>query len=186
MADSTGTGYRYAVGEAVPGKFGDITLASAIDGQSASAIERRLGFHKGRLSQGYCVLVLTETVNRTDFIWGDQTRYSGGRQVYRDENAYVPRRDLLRGELLVRLGSDAAADAALRQFFDTAATKINAGVAKRSVIKVVPNIQHNDDMNQHLQYPDAAVGNIPQWTLVTGKAMQCIAQVAARDVYTHA
>ena len=162
---------------------GDITLISAIAGQTPWAVERRLGFHKGRLSRGYSLLVLTEKVSITDFIWGDQTRYSGGNQLYRDEGAMVPRRDLLRGALLVQHGSDDAADAALWTIFGTSQRRINDGVTTRSVVKIIPNIDHSSDMPSHLQYPDADTGNIPQWKLVHPKAMECVANVHAGAVY---
>lgn len=178
-------GFAYAVGSQITSMTGDITIAPAIEGQTSQAVERRLGFHKGRLSDGYCVLVLLETVTAANFLWGDQTHYSGGEQLYRNENAMVPRRDLLRGEMLVRHGSDTGADAALRDFFNKAAHRINEGVAHRGIIKVVPNIRHNDDMPRHLQYPDSDVRNIPQWTLLKpGKAMECVAQVSPGGVYT--
>lgn len=177
MAVSGGYGFKFGIGRIKDPVFGDITLMPAIAGYSADAIERRLGFHRGRLSEGYCVLVLTETVTIADFLWGDQTRYSGGEQLFRSEDAMVPRRDLLRGEMLVRYGNDTEADEALRNFFNKAAHRINEGVAQRTVIKVVANIPHNDDMPRHLQYPDADVRNIPQWKLIVGKAMDCVAQI---------
>ena len=184
MAVAGGYGFRFDIGPIKKPIVGDITLKPAIAGYDADAIERRLGFHRGRLSAGYCVLVLTETVTIADFLWGDQTRYSGGEQLFRSENAMVPRRDLLRGEMLVRYGNDAEADEALRKFFNKAAHRINAGVAQRNVIKVVPNIPHNEDMPRHLQYPDADVRNIPQWTLTVGKAMDCVAQIPAGGTFS--
>lgn len=164
-------------------KYGDITVLAAIAGQTQDAIERRLGFHRGRLSNGYSLLVLVEKVAITDFIWGDQTRYSGGNQLYRDEGMMVPRRDLLRGALLVQHGSDDAADAAMWTILGTSQNRINAGVEARSIIKVIPNIAHSDTMPSHLQYPDADTGNIPQWKLAHAKTMECVANVHPGAIY---
>ncbi|WP_426164149.1 hypothetical protein [Sandarakinorhabdus sp. DWP1-3-1] len=175
--------HQFVVGRNYRSIRGDITVLDAIAGQPPAAIERRLGYHAGRLAKGYSLLRMVEKVGPDDFTWGDQTRYSGGRQLYRDAGAMVPRRDLLRGELLVRHGSDAAADAELYRIFGDSLRRINDGVGKGLIIKVFPNIPHNAAMPSHVQYPDADVRNIPQWTLVHGKAMACIANVHAGAVF---
>jgi hypothetical protein len=174
--------HSYVVGRTYA-KRGDITVLAAIAGQSQQAIERRLGFHRGRLANGYSLLVLVEKVAITDFLWTDQTRYSGGNQLYRDEGMMVPRRDLLRGALLVQHGSDDAADAAMWSILGTSQHRINIGVDTRTIIKVMPNIAHSETMPSHLQYPDADTGNIPQWTLTRAKTMECVANVHPGAIY---
>lgn len=175
--------HNFVVGRSYDTMRGDITLLASIAGYAPWSIEQRLGFHTGRLANGYSLLVLTDNVGPTDFIWSDQTRYSGGMQLWRDEGAMVPRRDVLRGALLVAGGSDAAADAELWRIFGSAMRRINDAVGTATAIKIVPNIPHDPSMARHIQYPDANIGNIPQWTLIREKTMRCVANVLPGAIY---
>ena len=193
MAAAGHYAFRHAVGPVEQPVGGDITLLPAIAGHLPDAVERRLGFHRGRLSEGYCVLILLDPVTISDFSWGDRTRYSGGTQaveVVFDSNPKtklsfaVPRLDIVRGNSLVQNANDDIADKAVNELLRQSSHRINAGVANKSVIKVIPNIPHNDDMPHHLQYPDADAGNVPQWKLTNGKRMACVAQVSPGGTYT--
>ncbi len=177
--------HNFVVGRFYRHIRGDITTLDAIRGQSPHRVEERLGYKAGRLAKGYSLLILTEKVALTDFIWSDKTHYSGGDQYIREADGMVPRRDVLRGQLLVDLGSDAAADAKLYQIFGTAQRRINEGVARGEICKVFPNIPHDPDPSvpRSLQYPDSPDMNVPQWTLARGKTMSCVANVLAGAVY---
>lgn len=170
---------------------GDVTIMSAIGGQSAEAIERRLGYHRGRLSDGYCVLQVLEPVRTADIIWSDRTRYSGGADQVGVELSTpgqiqwfdVPRLDIVRGNKLVRHGNDDIVDRELDELLNQSLIRLNRAQAKGELVKVIPNIAHNEDMPRHLQYPNAEAGNVPQWTLKVAKEMKCIARVAPGEVY---
>lgn len=186
-------GFQYGTGEQAQ-LAGDITVASAISGFTPEMIERRLGFHRGRLSDGYCVLLVTQAITTADIRWSDRTRYAGGLQEVDVEmrpgqiqHFLVPRLDIVRGQKLVQHGNDSVVDRALDDLLNASLRQVGKAQANGALIKLVANIPHDDNMPSHIQYPNADAGNVPQWTLKRNhsKTMKCLAQVRPGAVYDH-
>lgn len=61
--------------------YGDFTMLKYIENLPPSALERTIGFHKGRLDQGFLIVVLAdnEIMRPSDFELKASTRFSGGK-----------------------------------------------------------------------------------------------------------
>lgn len=57
---------------------GFFTEARYLRGQSAAELERRLGYHDGRLTKGWWLLFLEEPLGAADFAFRGYTHFSGG------------------------------------------------------------------------------------------------------------
>lgn len=207
MGQRTQAGFEFAVGRWYRLR-GDITTLATISGHPPADVERRIGFAKGRLSRGYSLFFLIEKMAPDDFIWGDQTCYSGRYQFIRDAGKieepdkksgktippkervgeYVPRIDVLRGELLAATPDDAAVDAELHQFLRNQQQRINRGVEDKGlgrICRIVPVTGHDPTQFWLHQYPNAPLHGIPQWTIPKGreKKMICVANVLPGAIY---
>ena len=161
---------------------GDVTTHEAIVNLPATEIERKLGYAVGRLSRGYDIYELVGHVGPEDFVWGDQTRYSGGWQYQRDAREYARRIDVLRAELGKRYNyNERKVDAELQAKSAAEAAKLNVRTGGRRIIKVKPVTPHDSDPAVHwlTQYPNARPGGIPQWTLIREKAFRLLASIPA-------
>jgi hypothetical protein len=72
---------------------------TSLDVGSAEWIYDSLYCARGQAKQDKTRNGHTEHVGPEDFVWGDQTRYSGGWQYQRDAREYARRIDVLRAEL---------------------------------------------------------------------------------------
>jgi hypothetical protein len=160
---------------------GDVTTFASIAGLPAREVERRIGYEAGRLGRGFDVYELRQHVHATDILWGDQTRYSGGWQRLREGGEYARRIDILRAEIGKRLNyNEEAVDAELRAFMGRQVAKLNVRLGPDRIVKILPAIGHNRASPWWVQYPNAPVGGIPQWTILDGhdKLFAKIASVA--------
>ena len=159
---------------------GDVTTYEAIAHLPTSEIESRLGYAPGRLAPGHAIYELMDHVGPEDFVWGDQTRYSGGWQYQRDAGEYARRIDVLRAELGRRHNyNEQRVDAELKAKSSIEAAKLNVRTGPRRIIKIKPITPHNFDPTIHWlnQYPNARSGHIPQWTLIREKAFRLLASI---------
>lgn len=146
---------------------GDVTTFDNINGFSARDIERRIGYEVGRLREGYMIFKLIENVKAEDFIWSDATSYSGGFQYRREVGEYVHRSDILREAIGRRFNFDEAlANGWFKEFFEKEINKLNERNGAKKIVKVVPVTRHLGDREWYVQYPNARVRGVNQWTLV--------------------
>ncbi|MBI3350769.1 MAG: hypothetical protein HY020_26670 [Burkholderiales bacterium] len=134
--------------------YGDFTMLKYIESLSAADLERTVGFHRGRLAQGFLIVALGEheTLEPSDFELKASTRWSGGAM---SNPAGADIRDIL---------------AARGQDPEALKRRVAAFFARRggnTPAKVLPN--RRDDAGCH--YPDAeALGpglrsGVPQFHL---------------------
>ena len=157
---------------------GDVTTIGSLGGKSRSQLEVDLGFEKGRLAKGYSVFQLEEGLANDDFIWGDQTRYSGRKQFlevfWKSVSGYeaVDVNDLLRGDLLVYFnGDEAQVDALIASHRSEQQAQLNVRSGHYRIAKVRPVTEHIRGVSK---YPDSPTHGIPQWTLRRAKWFRCI------------
>jgi hypothetical protein len=164
---------------------GDVTTFASVAGLPPRELELRIGYGVARLSGGYDVFELRQPIKVGDFLWGDQTRYSGTWQKLRDIGEYAQRIDILRFELFKRFNyNEAAADAELNAFLARQVAKLKVRSGPHRIVKLRPANEHNDDLPWWVQYPNSPRGGIPQWTILKGheKEFAKIATVPAGGV----
>jgi len=134
--------------------YGDFTMLKYIENLNAADLERAVGFHRGRLNEGFLIVELAESeiLLPQDFELKASSRWSGGKM------ACVGGDNI--DELLVNRGQDPVAlKAKVASFFSRRGGNTPA--------KVLPNRHH--DANCH--YPDAEAlspgvrSGIPQFRL---------------------
>ncbi len=158
---------------------GYVTTAASISGKSASQVEDALGFQPGALDSGFVVFALIGYIQRNDFIWKDQTRYSGGWHLDRSIGYYVQRNDELRAYYLVEAKPklnevvDVLVDRKLNELKDEQARRLNVRIGPGRIMKVCPNRAHGRS------FPDSRQRGIPQWELCVLKAFVRVAEVPA-------
>jgi hypothetical protein len=175
--------HAFVVGR-IYARAGDVTTLASIANQPPRQLEIRIGYGEGRLKDGYSLLALVEKVAIDDFIWGDQTRYSGRWQFRRDIGEYVPRIDLFRAELAKKHNYDEAKiDAEFYEMLGKQQNGLNTREGINRIVKIAPNVPHEDALDWRDQYPNSPIGNTPQWTLSRPKKFICIANVLPGAMY---
>lgn len=151
---------------------GDITQLNAIILADARRTEANLGFHLGRLSGGYKILVLNRRPQASDFEFSGTTLRSGGREgLPADTDEKDKDRMRIHDGIMGARGADGYA--AMQQ---AALQNIQVKGPQR-LVKIMPDIRHNTDMSPSQQYPMG--GGFLQWTLKKpGLSFFCAAQVA--------
>ena len=139
-----------------------------VAGQPANELEDRIGYHRGRLAQGYLFLAITETIRADEIELVGHSHFSGGRIGHPSLNNRMSAEDSLRRNI---------GDAGIQVQRQKIATLLNAGGSDTGV-KVLPQIRHDPAMSNAAQYP---VGTgIPQFNLTAKKIFSVIASVPAR------
>ncbi|NKC32817.1 hypothetical protein [Falsiroseomonas selenitidurans] len=154
-------------------QVGDFTQATgfftrliAVVGQPPNELERRLGFHAGRLAQGWMLLALKEAIAPGEFAFAGYTNSAGGRTA-----ATLP------SGVTLPVGIDEA----MRSRSSEIDRRLGAGWygAQRSlaesfvltgpqrIVKVVPRMRHMAAMPDEEQYPPGS--GVPQWILLKPK-----------------
>ncbi len=145
---------------------GNFTMLGFIEAYSTADLERRLGFHTGRLSKGYAIFVLAQgqQLSPREIELLGSTRWSGGFSSGANANDRADLEDLLRAR-----GQDALQ---LKQ-------KVCDFFAKRGArtpAKVVPITVHAPGM----QYPDASAlgaetrSGVPQFNLLVPRLFSVV------------
>ncbi|MFZ4859449.1 MAG: hypothetical protein ACOYL3_23990 [Desulfuromonadaceae bacterium] len=161
---------------------GDVTTLDSIMNLSPHDLELRLGYEQGRLSQGYFIFFLVDTVDNKEFYWGDQTIYSGRWQFIRDIEDYAQREDVLRYELLKQNNFDESkGDNAFDKFMQKQQNNLNVRQGSKRIVKIIPVISHDKNKPWYQQYPNAALQKIPQWTINKPLKFICYAFVQSGD-----
>lgn len=142
------------------GKFaGNVTTLQWIRVGSEAATEANLGYHRGRLSQGYFLLLLKQQLTPRDFEFDGTTLRSGGRLGLpgsKTTDALRPRvHDIILAER-GRVGYEAYQKMTLGN--------VAISGAKR-IAKILPTIRHDASLDPGVQYPMGGGGL--QWKLVT-------------------
>ncbi|MBB4285002.1 hypothetical protein [Roseospira goensis] len=157
MADLKG-GTDLRVG-AVVGMRGNITTLVGIRPGFERDMEKDLGFHEGRLSQGYFILLLRQFLGLDDFKLAGYTYFSGGRLGPPADSADADRlREHLYDKVLQAHGLDG-----VRAFKDLA-LKGMAVTGRKRIAKIVPVTRHDDGLTPAEQYPPGR--GVPQFELV--------------------
>lgn len=188
-------GFAPKTGDMVRAK-GNVTLLSQVFGETASKIEKKLGFRTGRLHQGWALLFLIEAVEPADFVWEDTTKFSGGWKFDKGLGEYVRMSDFRRaGELRktaltpgVRLSDeqiDRAADRLLADFQESQSHLLGTRHGTHRICKVVPVITPWKGRRAwYYEYPESRVKGVPQWELVKAKHMKCVAVIPPGGVFS--
>jgi hypothetical protein len=137
---------------------GDITTLQWIKPGYEFETESALGYHHGRLAQGYWVSVMTQKPGDSDFEFAGTTLRSGGRLGLPHPDPEIDAaRTLVREEMIAKYGMVEYHQ--MRKAF-----LANAMISgSQRLAKVTPVIPHNDQMPADQQYP--AGGGGLQWTL---------------------
>ncbi len=164
---------------------GDVSTMGAYRGLSSWELEYRIGYETGRLAYGYDIYKLCEKVFPRDFIWKDQTLFSGGWRLdsglTRDgeESYYAQAFDLFRAELGKRLSNDElSVDAYLAKFMNVETSKMNVRIGPEQIVKILPVAPDPGKGVFWLKkYPNSKARGTNQWTLVCEKMFVRIATV---------
>jgi hypothetical protein len=138
---------------------GDVTQNRWVGARSAGALERSLGYGAGRLSNGWTVLLLKQTLQPGDFRFSGITLRSGGRLGL---PANTPAADADRAHVHDLLMAERG-EAGYRDLQRKALATITSNGPDR-LVKVIPVIPHSGTMAPSEQYPMGGGGL--QWTLI--------------------
>jgi hypothetical protein len=140
---------------------GDFTLLKYVATLDAEALERTVGFDRGRLKSGFTIVALAsnEILAPDDFQLGASSRYSGGvvKQAAAGQGVGIEAILTDRGQDIAELKKKVAA------FF--------ASRGGNTPAKVLPNLRHTSGM----KYPDAEAlapgvrSGVPQFKLLVPK-----------------
>lgn len=138
---------------------GNVTTLQWIGARSPAAIEQSLGFHSGRLADGYAIALLKEPLAPADFEFDGLTLRSGGKLglpgASDAADALRPRvHDMMKQEY---------GDAGYRQMQLRALASVKLSGDER-IAKVVPVTRHAGGMAPNVQYPPGAGGL--QWKIL--------------------
>lgn len=147
----------FTVGEVRP-LAGDITTLNWIVPGYDDSTETNLGYHAGRLAEGYWIALLRDVPRPADFIFAGTTMRSGGRQglpqaTSEAEEARRHMHDLILAERGTK---------GYRELQESALASRSVKGGDR-LAKVLPVIRHDGDMPPNVQYPMGGGGL--QWTL---------------------
>ena len=148
----------WILGKLTPKKSGNITQLKALILADLRATEKNVGFHSGRLSRGFKLLLLKEMPRPEDFEMHGTTLRSGGRfgNPLQDPEEDKQRRRV-HDDIMETLG--AAGYGALQ----AAGLKFASVSGRDRLIKNLPEIRNNRDMTPDVQYPPG--GGFLQWDL---------------------
>ncbi len=138
---------------------GNVTTLNWIGAREAALIERNLGYHAGRLAQGYWIVLLKTMLTVADFEFDGTTLRSGGKLGLPQGNPSAEAaRKRVHDQIIAERGQ--AGYQALQQHA--------LGTARISgpnrIAKVIPATGHNPAMGNDLQYPMGGGGL--QWKIV--------------------
>jgi hypothetical protein len=152
---------------------GNVTTLQWIKPGSEAETEAALGFQRGRLAQGYWILLLKQLPRPEQFLFDGTTLNSGGRLGL---PAATPAADSLRpkvhDQILGQRGTAGYADLQARVLRDVRVT------GEHRIAKVLPATRHNAAMAPDVQYP--AGGGGLQWS-ISPPGLPFLAAAEVRD-----
>jgi hypothetical protein len=132
---------------------GCVTRLIDVVNRSPEDLEELVGFHRGRLSNGFHFLVLTDSLSAGDFEFFGYTYFSGGRiGLPSNHTAADQSRRGVHATMQIDYG-----DAGLRRIEDKFARAIKPKGVER-YIKIAPVILHDRTMGSADQYPASRLG----------------------------
>lgn len=169
----------YALGTSVT-TAGCMTRLRDVVNRTPEQLEDLVGFHRGRLSQGFQFLLLQEAVSAGDFEFFGYTYMSGGRTGLPDndpakEAARPKVHDALRSAIVPKAAQDDVQKKAWYQFQSHFAGAVPLKGEDRFV-KIVPQVGHDTAMGPADQYPASRLG-IKQLKLTNAKLFLVAASV---------
>jgi hypothetical protein len=152
----------FVLGEAVFLK-GDVTQNRWVGARSGSEIERSLGFGAGRLSAGWTLLLLKQTLAPLDFEFSGLTIRSGGRFGLPADTADADKQRLrVSDEMRRTMGATDYEKLQRKTLSQIGQTFDQKGEMR--LVKIIPAERHSPTMKPSEQYPMGAGGL--QWTLI--------------------
>ncbi|MBX3254147.1 MAG: hypothetical protein KF862_08415 [Chitinophagaceae bacterium] len=126
---------------------GFVTSEKFLINQTLPEIEERLGFHKGRLSQGATFLIAERLPQKGEFEPQGYSQVAGHKQLPTLDQKIAPGGPLegYRKDALLTMAQNA--------------------MAEDRLVKVVPKMEHNPGMSNDQQYPPGK--GVPQWELTS-------------------
>lgn len=156
-----------------PGEFikarGFVTRLIFVINKSANDLEDAIGYHRGRLSKGWSLLLLKEKVAPSEIVLAGYSHFSGGRIGHPS-----------------RGGARETVEAHAGGFLDLGRVKQSLAESfvlegPQRIVKVIPATAHDTAMPEPEQYP---VGRgIPQWILTADKTFIVAATVRPGMAY---
>jgi hypothetical protein len=126
-------------------------------------LEELVGFHRGRLAQGFYFLVLTDTLSAGDFEFFGYTYFSGGRIGLPSNDSTVDRARQSVHAGLAEIGGQQGVVGLAERFAKSVQPK-----GFQRYVKIVPVIGHDSTMGSADQYPASRLG-ITQLNLARSK-----------------
>ena len=136
-------------------------------GQTPNELETRIGYHRGRLAQGFWLLVLAEQVRPADVELVGYSHFSGGKIGHPSQSA----RPTVESAAADQFGAEFLTHSKMRL------ASSFAEVGAQRLVKVLPAIRHDAAMANADQYPPGS--GIPQFNLTTNKRFLIAIKVAA-------
>lgn len=138
---------------------GNVTTLQWIKPGFEAQTEAALGFHRGRLAQGYWILVLKQLPRPDQFRFDGTTLNSGGRLgLPAATTAADLQRHKVHDQVMGQRGAAGYADLQARSLRDIRVT------GEQRIAKVLPGTRHDVHMAPSAQYP--AGGGGLQWALL--------------------
>ncbi|WP_434614615.1 hypothetical protein [Azospirillum sp. B2RO_4] len=153
---------NFNVGDTVSA-YGCVTRLIDIINRDPTHLEELIGFHRGRLSRGYYLLLLKEPLAANEFEFFGYTYFSGGKfGLPSNDEAKEAARQSVHDSLLKQMGNMGVYNLAQKVAADIPATGQNR------LVKIIPVIGHDDKMKTADQYPASPHG-IAQFRLIVEK-----------------
>lgn len=163
----------YTLGTLVPAK-GCLTRLIDVVNRAPDHLEDLVGFHRGRLKDGFQLLVLKERLLPTDFTFFGYTYMSGGKIGLPSNSPAV---EAARIKVEESLQGDVGASGVANLKQDYAASMTLQGPDR--LVKIVPVTGHNPAMAPADQYPASRLG-VMQLNLDVARTFFVAAEVSGR------
>jgi hypothetical protein len=152
---------------------GTVTTLNAIAASSPWNVEEMLGYQRGRLSDGYAILLLKQTLTTGDFTFAGNTLRSGGKIGLPASDPSADRERVTIHDIVMnREGAER-----YRKLQLYALSQINL-TGDRRIIRVYPFRRHDPDLAPNRQYPMG--GGALQWELKIPKTF-LVGMVVGKD-----
>ena len=159
---------------------GCVTRLMDLIGREPDELERIIGYHRGRLAQGYFIAVLKDRVQPGEFVYAGYTHLSGGKIGAPDPKKRPDTRATVHQTLVNQVGAGGVDRLQQKTLLDI------PYVGLERLAKVMPKILHSDAMEKDpalpLQYPVGA--GIKQYILTAKKNFLIAAEVAPGGAFT--
>jgi hypothetical protein len=137
---------------------GNVTTLQWIKPGAEAETERAVGYHRGRLSQGYLVMLLKRMPQPQDFSFDGTTMRSGGREgLPLSNSAQDAMRPKVHDRIMAERGVAGYEDLQRRVLRDIRI------MGEHRIAKLLPTMRHNGSLSPDKQYPMGGGGL--QWVV---------------------